>query len=41
MQTAITAWHERIPEYRLPDGERLEARGGQIALLNLPLVWAI
>ena len=39
MRTAITAWHELIPEYRIADGAELMARGGQIALLNLPLVW--
>jgi cytochrome P450 len=41
LQSAITAWHELIPEYRLADGDPPLARGGQIALLNLPLVWEV
>jgi cytochrome P450 len=41
MQTAITAWHELIPDYRIADGEQPQARGGQIALMNLPLVWEV
>jgi cytochrome P450 len=41
MQTAITAWHELIPDYRIADGAQPQARGGQIALMNLPLVWDV
>jgi cytochrome P450 len=37
--TAMTMWHERIPEYRLaPDTEVLE-HGGQIGIARLDLVW--
>jgi cytochrome P450 len=39
LQTAITEWHRAIPEYRPATTEPLLAHGGQISLLELPLVW--
>lgn len=41
LRTAITAWHRRIPDYRIADGGPPPARGGQISLLELPLVWDV
>jgi cytochrome P450 len=41
LQTAILEWHKRIPEYRVPAGEELLGRGGQISLIGLPLEWDV
>ena len=38
--TAISVWHEMIPEYSLADGAELVERGGQLGLEHLPLVWS-
>lgn len=39
LQIAIDEWHALIPEYRLGSDEPLMAHGGQVSLLELPLVW--
>lgn len=39
LQTAIDEWHRLIPEYRLGTEAPLLAHGGQVSLLELPLVW--
>ena len=38
---ALEEWHQRIPEYRLADESPLVERGGQLALLEVPLVWDV
>ena len=39
---ALEEWHQRIPDYRLADPEaELIERGGQLALLHVPLVWEV
>jgi cytochrome P450 len=35
----LTAWHERIPDYRLDLDVPVREHGGQVGLDNLPLVW--
>jgi cytochrome P450 len=35
----LTAWHERIPDYRLDPNVPIREHGGQVGLDNLPLVW--
>jgi cytochrome P450 len=35
----LTAWHERIPDYRLDPDVPVREHGGQVGLDNLPLVW--
>jgi cytochrome P450 len=39
LQTAIREWHRLIPEYRVDSDEPIQAHGGQISLLSLPLAW--
>lgn len=39
LRVAMEMWHERIPEYRVPDGVEIREHGGQIGIDNLPLVW--
>jgi cytochrome P450 len=39
LQTAITEWHRRIPDYRIATEDPILAHGGQISLLSLPLAW--
>jgi cytochrome P450 len=39
LQTAITEWHRRIPDYRISTEDPILAHGGQISLLSLPLAW--
>jgi len=41
LYTAMTMWHERIPDYRLADGADIREHGGQLGLLSLPLVWDV
>jgi cytochrome P450 len=40
LQIAIDEWHRQIPEYRVTSEEPLEAHGGQVSLVSLPLTWA-
>ena len=40
MEVALTAWHERIPDYSIAPGETLVYRGNPRAPHRLPLVWA-
>ena len=37
---ALQEWHKRIPDYAIAAGAELRERGGQLALVNLPLRWA-
>jgi cytochrome P450 len=39
MLIAMEEWHKVIPHYRIADDQALLERGGQLALLSLPLVW--
>lgn len=39
LQIALEEWHRVIPDYRVAEGSHLEAHGGQVALLSLPLAW--
>ena len=41
MQIATEEWHQRIPHYRIATDKPLIERGGQLALLSLPLVWDV
>jgi cytochrome P450 len=41
LQTAIQQWHKRIPDYRVAADDPLQAHGGQVALLSLPLAWEL
>jgi cytochrome P450 len=41
LMTAMTMWHERIPEYRLAPGFEVVEHGGQIGIENLQLVWDV
>lgn len=36
---ALSEWHARIPEYRIPDDANLSFNGGVLAVASLPLVW--
>jgi hypothetical protein len=40
MAVALTAWHERIPDYSVAPGETLTYAGNPRAPHRLPLVWA-
>jgi cytochrome P450 len=33
----LAEWHDRIPEYRIPDGADLSFQSGLLALTSLPL----
>jgi cytochrome P450 len=39
LMTAMTMWHERIPNYRIPQGVEIREHGGQLGIIDLPLVW--
>ena len=39
LQIAIDEWHKLIPEYWVSTDEPLQAHGGQVSLLELPLAW--
>ena len=39
MAVALTAWHERIPDYSIAPGETLTYAGNPRAPHRLPLVW--
>ncbi|MET0325529.1 MAG: cytochrome P450 [Ilumatobacteraceae bacterium] len=39
MAVAVEEWHATIPHYRIAADGPLFERGGQLALLSLPLVW--
>ena len=39
MLIAVEEWHAAIPHYRIATDEPLAERGGQLALLSLPLAW--
>lgn len=41
LQIAVDEWNRRIPDYRLATSEPLLAHGGQVSLLELPLVWEV
>ena len=41
MLIAVEEWHAVIPHYRIESDEPLKERGGQLALLSLPLVWDV
>jgi len=41
MLVAVEEWHRRIPDYRIAGDEPLRERGGQLALLSLPLEWDV
>ena len=32
-------WHKQIPDYEIAAGAQVQAHGGQVSLLNLPLSW--
>ena len=37
LQVVLREWHQRIPDYRIPEGTVLEERGAQLTLKSLPL----
>ena len=37
----LTAWHQRIPDYRLDPGVAVTEHGRQVGLNNLPLAWDV
>jgi cytochrome P450 len=39
LTVALQEWHERIPEYRLSDGQDLRQHGGMYGLRDLRLTW--
>ena len=39
LQTALIAWHERIPDYEIAPGAELMYSGNPRAPHRLPLVW--
>jgi cytochrome P450 len=39
MLIAVEEWHAAIPHYRIDTDRPLQERGGQLALLSLPLTW--
>jgi cytochrome P450 len=39
LRVALEMWHERIRDYRVPDGAEVLEHGGQIGIDALPLVW--
>jgi cytochrome P450 len=39
MLIAVEEWHRAIPHYRIATDGPLQERGGQLALLSLPLTW--
>jgi cytochrome P450 len=39
LQLSLEEWHRQIPEYRIADEAEVQARGGQISVITLPLVW--
>lgn len=39
LQVVLREWHQRIPDYRIPEGTVLEERGAQLTLKSLPLEW--
>jgi cytochrome P450 len=41
LNVAMEEWHNRIPDYRLDESVRIGEHGGQIGLLNLPLLWDV
>ena len=41
MLIAVEEWHAVIPHYRIATDEPLHERGGQLALLSLPLAWDV
>jgi cytochrome P450 len=41
MLIAVEEWHAAIPHYRIATTEPLAERGGQLALLSLPLAWDV
>jgi cytochrome P450 len=41
LQIAVDEWHKIVPHYRIETAEPLIERGGQLALLSLPLAWDV
>jgi cytochrome P450 len=41
LEITLEEWHRRIPRYRLATTDTLQASGGHIALLELPLAWTV
>ena len=41
LAVALAEWHERIPEYRIPEDVELSFHGGVLAMGSLPLVWDV
>ena len=41
LQLAIEEWVRLIPEFHVDRDEPLLAKGGQVALLELPLAWPV
>ena len=41
LQIAIDEWLKQIPDYRVAGDQPLEAHGGQVSLVSLPLTWAV
>jgi cytochrome P450 len=41
LNVAMEEWHKRIPDYRIDESVPIGEHGGQIGLLNLPLVWDV
>jgi cytochrome P450 len=41
LKLALTLWLERVPDFRIDTSIPIREHGGQIGLINLPLVWAV
>jgi cytochrome P450 len=41
LRIAMEMWHERIPEYRIVEGQDLREHGGQIGMNSLKLEWDV
>ena len=41
VRIVVEEWHAVIPHYRIASDELLQERGGQLALLALPLAWDV
>jgi cytochrome P450 len=38
---ALTEWHARIPDYRIPNSAKVSFQGGVLAMGTLPLAWDV
>jgi len=41
LNVALTLWLERVPDFRIDTSIPIREHGGQIGLINLPLVWDV